>query len=213
MKQDIYNSDWINIDGNFIHKTAIIYPNVKLGTGNIIGPYCVIGGNGEIRNVKQSDFQGIVSIGDNNVISEHVTIQRPLEYMKKTIVCDNNIIMAHVHIGHDAYIGNNCEICTSSVIGGHVTVYDYAKIKLHSVVRNRLIIGKGALVGMGSVVTRDVPHDGIVWGNPAKSSVEQHSEFLLSKKIIPESIKMLVFWLFIVTGCLFGVLHLINFFA
>ena len=55
---DFYNSDWIDIDGNKIHKTAIIYPNVRMGKGNIIGAYCVIGSNGEMRNVNQEDFKG-----------------------------------------------------------------------------------------------------------------------------------------------------------
>ena len=168
MSKDLYNGDWINIDGNHIHKTAIIHPNVRIGKGNTIGAYCVIGGNGEIRGIAQSDFRGDVSIGDNNVISEHVTIQRPATAGKTTIIGDNNLIMAHVHVGHDAYIGNNTEICTSSVIGGYVTVYDYAKIKLGCIIRNLLIIGPHSLVGMGSVVTRDVPAFKTVMGNPAK---------------------------------------------
>ena len=173
MKQDLYNSDWINIDGNSIHKTAIIHPNVVMGKGNVIGAYCVIGGNGEIRGVSQMDFQGTVHIGDNNVISEHVTIQRPLDHGKSTVVCDDCIIMAHVHIGHDAFIDNGCEICTSTVIGGYVTVYEKAKIKIGCLIRNRIIIGKETVIGMGSVVTRDVPHFATVYGNPAKIKAEK----------------------------------------
>lgn len=173
MKQDLYNSDWINIDGNSIHRTAIVHPNVKLGTGNTIGAYCVIGGNGEIRGVKQDEFRGTVHIGDNNVISEHVTIQRPFEKGKSTIIGDDNLIMAHAHIGHDAYIGNGCEICTSSVIGGYATIYDKAKIKLGCIVRNRLIVGSESVIGMGSVVVRDVPHFSVVYGNPASIKVQR----------------------------------------
>lgn len=168
MSNDLYNNDWIDIDGNLIHKTAIVHPNVKLGKGNVIGAYCVIGGNGEIRGKNPDEFRGTVHIGNNNVISEHVTIQRPFEKGKSTIIGNDNLIMAHVHIGHDAYIGNGCEICTSSVIGGYVTIYDKAKIKLHCVIRNRLIIGSEAVVGMGSVVTKSVPNFAVVYGNPAK---------------------------------------------
>jgi UDP-N-acetylglucosamine acyltransferase len=168
MKQDLYNSDWITIDGNSIHKTAIIHPNVVMGKGNVIGAYCVIGGNGEIRDKDQMDFSGTVHIGNNNVISEHVTIQRPFDNNKSTIICDDNIIMAHVHIGHDSWIGNRCEICTGTVVGGYVNVYDEAKIKLNCTIRNRVIIGVGSVVGMGSVVVRNVPNFGVVYGNPAK---------------------------------------------
>ena len=78
---------------NKIHPTAIIYPNVKLGKNNIIGAYAVIGSNGEIRGVKS--FDGSIEIGDNNVISEFVSIQRPFATNKKTTIGSNNIIMAH----------------------------------------------------------------------------------------------------------------------
>jgi UDP-N-acetylglucosamine acyltransferase len=165
---DLYNSDWINIDGNTIHKTAIIYPNVKLGKGNIIGAYCVIGSNGEMRNVNQNDFKGVVSIGDNNVISEMVTIQRPFKENYATKIGSNNIIMAHSHIGHDAMIGDNTEICTGTIVGGYAFIGDDCKIKLGVTIRNRCVIGTGAIIGMGSVVTKDVHAGNVVYGNPAK---------------------------------------------
>jgi len=165
---DLYNDDWIELYGNRIHKTAIIHPNVQLGKGNTIGAFCVIGGNGEIRGKNQNEFKGHVTIGDNNVISEHVTIQRPFEEGASTYVGGNNIIMAHVHIGHDAVILNDTEICTSSVVGGYATIYSGAKIKLHCVIRNRASIGINAVVGMGSVVTKDVEDFQTVYGNPAK---------------------------------------------
>ena len=113
MKEDLYDPHGI-YEGNDIHHTAIIYPNVIMGKGNKIGPYCVIGSDGEIRDC--DEFKGIVVIGDNNVISELVTIQRPKDQGSVTEIGSNNILMAHSHVGHDVKIGNNCEISTSSVI-------------------------------------------------------------------------------------------------
>lgn len=168
MNNDLYNSDWINIDGNSIHKTAIIHPNVRLGKGNTIGAYCVIGSNGEIRGVSQDDFKGRVVIGNNNVISEFVSIQRPFNEGSKTTIGNDNLIMAHCHVGHDSKIGNGCEICTGTVIGGYVKIYDGARIKLKSVIRNRVTIGEFSTIGMGSVVTKSVNEYSIVYGNPAK---------------------------------------------
>jgi UDP-N-acetylglucosamine acyltransferase len=166
---DLTEHGFICIDGsNWIHKTAIVYPCVKMGKGNIIGAFSVIGSNGEIRNKRVYEFEGTVEIGDKNVISELVTIQRPFEKGKSTTIGSNNLIMAHTHIGHDAQVGNDCEICTTTVVGGYVTIKDGAKIKLHCVLRNRIIVGKHALVGMGSVVTKNVEDGQIVFGNPAK---------------------------------------------
>lgn len=204
--KDLYNDDWINLDGNLIHKTAIVHPNVKLGKGNIIGAYCVIGGNGEIRGIHPNDFFGDVIIGDNNTISEFVSIQRPAKVGSSTIIANNNLIMAHVHIGHDAWIGSNTEICTSTVIGGYAKVYDNAKVKLKCVVRNRCIIGVSSIVGMGSVVTKDVPPMTTVYGNPAKAKINDKAiksqlvdEFINAiyikiAKQIPHSIQWVKEW-------------------
>lgn len=164
---ELYEIDFINIDGNYIHRTAIIHKNVKLGVGNWIGAYTVIGSNGEIRGVNQKEFKGTVSIGNNNIISEHVTIQRPYEF-RTTYIGNNNIIMAHSHVGHDVKILDNCEICTGVIIGGYCVIESGVKVKLGATLRNRLKIGSNALIGLGSVVVKDVVKDSVVYGNPAK---------------------------------------------
>lgn len=169
ISDDIYNP-FFKYKGNEIHETAIIYPNVIMGTGNKIGPYCIIGSDGEIRDCKT--FEGFVEIGDNNTISELVTIQRPKDKDKSTKIGSNNIIMAHSHIGHDAVIGDNCEISTHSVIGGYVTINDNSKIKLNSTIRNRRNVGENSIVGMGSVVVKDIDSNTVVVGNPAKPLVK-----------------------------------------
>jgi len=173
----LYNYDFINLDGNWIHKTAIVHDNVRLGQGNIIGAYSVIGTNGEMRKPEdfkgdirafQESFEGTVWIGNDNVISEHVTIQRPFETLEATTIGHRNIIMAHSHIGHNVIIGNDCEVCTGTIIGGYTTLKDGVRIKLGVTVRNRRTIGANALVGLGSVVVKDVEDAAIVYGNPAK---------------------------------------------
>jgi UDP-N-acetylglucosamine acyltransferase len=164
-ESDIYDSHYPHSEYNDIHHTAIIYPNVKMGKGNKIGAYAVIGSDGEIRGVKE--FKGWVEIGDDNVISELVTIQRPANE-NITKIGSNNIIMAHAHIGHDAVIGDGCEISTGSIIGGYATIEDGARVKLGVTIRNRKTVGKNATVGMGAVVVANVDAESIVVGNPAK---------------------------------------------
>ncbi len=153
---------------NIIHPTAIIFDNVELGKNNVIGPYAIIGSNGEMRGVMQEDFKGRVIIGDNNVISELVTIQRPYGEDCITEVGSDNIIMAHSHIGHDVKIGDSTELCTGTIIGGYVSIGSGSKLKLGVTVRNRKNIGTNCIVGMCSVVVSDLEDDKIYVGNPAK---------------------------------------------
>src|SRR3990167_3353538 len=166
MVNDIYNPHFMFDESNETHETAIIHDNVSMGKNNKIGAYAVIGSDGEIRNCKE--FKGMVEIGDGNIISELVTIQRPSKEIAVTKIGNNNILMAHCHIGHDANIGNNCEISTGSIIGGYSIIEDGAKIKLGCVIRNRKKVSKDAVIGMGAVVVKDVPEKEIWVGNPAK---------------------------------------------
>ena len=54
------------IKGNLIHKSAIInWDKVKIGTNNIIGPYCIIGSDAQHTSERSS---GYISIGNKNII-------------------------------------------------------------------------------------------------------------------------------------------------
>ena len=48
------------------------------------------------------------------------------------------------------------------------TIKKYAKIGANSTILPGIVIGENALVGAGSVVTRDVPDNVVVAGNPAR---------------------------------------------
>jgi UDP-N-acetylglucosamine acyltransferase len=167
---DLYNENWRFDPSNEIHPTAIIYDNVVMGKNNKIGAYAVIGGDGEIRDTI-GEYKGRVVIGDNNIISELATIQRPYE-KADTIIGDNNYIMVHSHIGHDVVVGNNVEICGHVVLLGYCKIEDNVRIKVAAIIRNRITIGKNANIGMGSIVTKSVEPNTTVIGNPAKPLIK-----------------------------------------
>lgn len=159
---------------NIIHPTAIIHPNVKLGSGNVIGAYCVIGGDGDIRGLSNGDFKGTVYIGNNNIIKEHTVIH--VGESETTYIGNNNFIMAGCYIAHNVSIGDNNEICAHTVIGGWADIGDNVKIKMNCTIRNRKTIGDNSLIGMGSNVVTNIPSNEKWYGNPARPEPNRNND-------------------------------------
>jgi UDP-N-acetylglucosamine acyltransferase len=175
---------------NRIHPTAVIGPDVQLGTRNAIGPYtvilgrCVIGDDnwigphvaigtpGEMRGHHHyvgwadEEGEGVVEIGNGNVIREFTTVQQSA--VGVTRIGNGGYFMTKCHVPHDAHIGDNVTVSCSVMIGGHSIVGDRANLGLGTVIHQRLVIGSGAMVGMGSVVTKNVPPFALAFGSPAR---------------------------------------------
>lgn len=77
------------------------------------------------------------------------------------------------YVAHDCVIGDFVTFAPSVCCNGNVHVQDYAYIGTGAVLKQGtpdkpLVIGAGAIVGMGAVVTKDVEPGAVVVGNPAK---------------------------------------------
>ncbi|NBH82401.1 acetyltransferase [bacterium C-53] len=81
---------------------------------------------------------------------------------------DNVTILECSHIGHDVIVNDHCQIAGFVIIGGHSEVGEGTYIGLSVPVKEGIKIGRCAVVGMGSVVSRDIPDDVIALGNPAR---------------------------------------------
>lgn len=174
---------------NSIHPTALLVGDVRLGAGNHIGPHVVItgpvvlgddnwvgagvviGAPPEVRSWthprRASDVVGNgVRIGDRNVIREYAQIHHG--WRSQTTIGDDGFIMNQVYIAHDCSLGDRVTLASSVLLAGHVTVDDDANLGLGSSVHQGTRLGPGVMVGMGSVVTRDVPPFAKAYGNPMR---------------------------------------------
>jgi sugar O-acyltransferase (sialic acid O-acetyltransferase NeuD family) len=107
-----------------------------------------------------------------------------IEIKEGAICCANTMITSNVRIGrhfhlniysyvaHDCVVGDFVTFAPGVRCNGRVHIADFAYIGTSAVFRQGeegkpLRIGKGAIVGMGAVVTKDVPDGVTVVGNPA----------------------------------------------
>lgn len=86
---------------------------------------------------------------------------------------DHVHINMHSYVAHDCVIGDFVTISPRASCNGRVIVEEDAFIGSGAIIRpaalgSYLVIGRGAIVGMGAVVTKDVPPDMVVAGNPAR---------------------------------------------
>lgn len=77
------------------------------------------------------------------------------------------------YVAHDFVIGDFVKFAPNVCCNGNVHIHDYAYIGTDAVIRlgtpaKPLIIGEGAVIDMGAVVTKVVAPYGVVVGNPAK---------------------------------------------
>ena len=79
------------------------------------------------------------------------------------------------YIAHDCVIGDFVTFAPGVMCNGHVVIEDHAYIGTGVVIKDGtdkpIVIGRGAVVGMGAVVTKSVAPGAIVVGNPAKALV------------------------------------------
>ena len=110
------------------------------------------------------------------------------------IVGHGSVVSGHAHLWPDATVGTHCflrpgaNVSHDVVLGDYVyvgpnaTICGYARIERGAhiapgaTVRDSVTVGEFALVGLGAVVTKDVPAYSVVAGNPAQfvQSIEPH---------------------------------------
>ena len=166
-----------SIVGNIsIGNDTIISDNVVLKNTINIGKRCVIqslvtiGEDGfgcyeDSNHVKTMiKHHGGVIIGDDVFIGAHTNIARGT--IDDTVIKNGVKIAPSSHIGHNNQIDENVTfICSQSY--GSVHIEENAYI-VGSIIKNQSIIGKDSLVGMGSVVTKNIGRNKVVVGAPAR---------------------------------------------
>ena len=153
--------------GTRIENNVTLKGRVTVGRNNHIHSCAVIGGEPQDLSYAGSDTQ--VTIGDNNVIREGVTINRASEKEDGlTEIGSHCYFMACSHVAHDCKVGNHVVMANGSLLGGHVHVHDNATVSGGVAVHHFATIGSFSFVGGVSRVLHDVPPYMLVEGMPSR---------------------------------------------
>jgi len=135
-----------------------------IGKENKIYPFASIGN--DPQDMKYKGEKTKLIIGDKNIIREHTTINPgTIQGGGLTKVGNRNLIMIGAHIAHDCMIGNSIVIANSAAIAGHAEISDHVVIGGNCGVQQFTRIGKMAMIGGMTGVSRDVIPYGLSTGN------------------------------------------------
>jgi len=164
-------------EGTVVYAGVYIYDNVNIGRNVIINSGTVIGASGfgfeldEDGKWEKFPHIGGVQIFDDVEIGSNVSIDRGT--LVNTVLERGCKINNLAHIAHNVQLGKNSIIMANVYLGGSVKVGERCWISPHSVLRDRIQIGSNVFIGMGSVVTKDIPGNMTVMGSPAREVSEQ----------------------------------------
>ncbi len=143
---------------------CVIFPDVQIGEGTRIGNFVLIRGNTDIGGNctigSNADIEGDVKIGSNVSLQSFCYITRGV-IIEDEVFCGprlttmNDKAMSY-HRKNLTFIRSAPRILRAARVGGG------------TVLLPGVTIGENALVGAGSVVTKDIPDRAIAFGNPAK---------------------------------------------
>jgi UDP-N-acetylglucosamine acyltransferase len=142
--------------GTKVHSHVTIQGRTTLGESNAIFSFATIGSIPQ--DLKYKGEPSELNIGNRNTIREYVSLNPGTTGGGMvTRVGDQNLLMMYCHIAHDCSVGSRNVIANGATLGGHVIIEDFVivggLVGIHQFVR----IGTSAILGAGSMVSKDVP--------------------------------------------------------
>jgi UDP-3-O-[3-hydroxymyristoyl] glucosamine N-acyltransferase len=159
-------------EGTAIYGHCYLYDGVTIGKNVWIHAGTVIGADGfgyqrnEFGELEKFPHIGGVVIEDNVEIGANTCIDRG--GLGNTIIREGSKIDNLVHIAHNVEVGKHSLVIASAMVGGSTKIGERAWIAPCAALLNGITVGNDSTIGMGAVVTKNVPDNEVWAGVPAK---------------------------------------------
>jgi acetyltransferase EpsM len=101
-------------------------------------------------------------------IGKGILIQPDSKIYHEARIGDHVSMAGNVTISHNAHIGKFCTIAPYSIVCGGAQLRDGVFLGAGATILPKVKVGGGAVIGAGAVVTKDVPQNHVIVGNPAR---------------------------------------------
>jgi UDP-N-acetylglucosamine acyltransferase len=143
-------------DGTTVGSHVVIEGRTRIGRDNRIFQFASIGAAPQDKKFRGEESELV--IGDRNHIREFATMHRGTAGGGGiTRVGDDNWFLAYTHVAHDCRVGNQCVFSNNATLAGHVEVDDHVIVSGFVGVHQFCRIGAHAFIGMGVLLSGDVP--------------------------------------------------------
>lgn len=149
-----------------VSRTNVIHSTAKIDSTAIVG----MDGFGAARDTDGTlvkiNHSGTVVIGENVIIRAYCTIDRGT--INDTEIGEGTCLDHGIHVAHNAKIGKYNTLAAHCIIEGSCEVGDFNTFGAGVIMQRKTKIGNNCLVGSGSVITKDMPDNAVIVGNPAR---------------------------------------------
>lgn len=186
---------WLAQDCGF-HVLAVLDDNIEMHGKQVLG-VPVIGGVYNWTTYKDCQFvvaigsprirkvvvDKMLSLGRPNfatLIHPSVIKSQTVTFSEGCIICAGMIFTVEISVGkhcifnlngtvgHECNISDFVTIAPMVAISGNVNIFDYVEVGTGASIRQGIDLNRGSMLGMGAVLTKDIPQFVIYAGNPAK---------------------------------------------
>ena len=112
-----------------------------------------------------------VHIPETTTVGKGVVIQYGCFISCNVTIEDQVYLQPQCNIGHDDILSEGCMISGLGNIAGNVKIGRFTYVGISTAIKEGVTIGDNSIVGMGSVVYKDIPDGVTALGNPARPAV------------------------------------------